>query len=82
MAADTPKAGAGSDRYGDRLRHAAAEGLRAMWYGAQAGLLRRRTGGFSRPGESEYRPRSPPGGLSHGPGRAPFPEASRAEGPG
>ena len=32
-----------------------------MWYGAQAGLLRRRTGGFSRPGEPEYRPRSPPG---------------------
>lgn len=42
-----------------RARYAAAQGLRAAWYGGQYSLARRRSEGFNRPGEPEFKPDNP-----------------------
>jgi len=34
----------------------ASQGLRTVWYGALYGIIRRRAGGFTRPGEPPFRP--------------------------
>ncbi|MBA3067672.1 MAG: class I SAM-dependent methyltransferase [Hyphomonas sp.] len=39
-----------------RARYAAGQGLRSAWYAAQMQAVRRRAGGFDRPGEPEFRP--------------------------
>lgn len=51
------------DTAGKRIslaRYAAAQGLRAAWYGAQYVAARRRSAGFNRPGEPAFRPSNPP----------------------
>lgn len=42
-----------------RARYTAAQGLRSAWYGAQYAIARRRSAGFDRPGEPEFRPSKP-----------------------
>lgn len=39
-----------------RARYTAAQGLRSAWYGAHYAAARRRSAGFNRPGEPEFRP--------------------------
>ena len=39
-----------------RARYTAAQGLRSAWYGAHYAAARRRSGGFTRPGEPQFRP--------------------------
>ena len=43
------------------VSYRAAQTLRTAWYAGQLNLLRRRSGGFSRPGEPEFQPTSPAG---------------------
>lgn len=43
-------------RTAGRARYAAGQGLRSAWYAAQMQAARRRSGGFDRPGEPEFRP--------------------------
>ncbi|MBK8196898.1 MAG: class I SAM-dependent methyltransferase [Acidobacteria bacterium] len=43
-----------------RARYAAGQGLRSAWYAAQMQAARRQSGGFTRPGEPEFRPSSGP----------------------
>lgn len=47
-------------RTAGRARYAAGQGLRSAWYAAQMQAVRRRSGGFSRPGEPEFRPSKGP----------------------
>ena len=41
-----------------RLRYTLAQGLRTAWYGGQYALARRRSAGFTRPGEPVFQPRN------------------------
>ena len=43
-------------RTAGRARYAAAQGLRAAWYGAQMSAARRQSSGFDRPGEPAFQP--------------------------
>ena len=43
-------------RHAGRARYAAAQGVRTAWYGAQMGAARRRSSGFTRPGEAPFEP--------------------------
>ena len=43
-----------------RARYGAAQGLRSAWYGGQYALARRRSAGFNRPGEPEFKPENKP----------------------
>ena len=42
-----------------RARYTAAQGARSAWYGAQYILARRRSEGFTRPGEPPFKPQNP-----------------------
>jgi ubiquinone/menaquinone biosynthesis C-methylase UbiE len=42
-----------------RARYTAAQALRAAWYGAQYRVAKKRSAGFNRPGEPEFRPINP-----------------------
>lgn len=41
-----------------RARYTAAQGLRSAWYGAHYAAARRRSAGFTRPGEPEFKPQN------------------------
>ena len=43
------------------MRYRTAQSVRSAWYTGQFGLLARRSGGFQRPGEPEFKPKNPPG---------------------
>lgn len=42
-----------------RARYGAAQAMRAAWYGAQYTIAKRRSAGFNRPGEPEFKPINP-----------------------
>ena len=42
-----------------RARYGAAQAMRAAWYGTQYTIAKRRSAGFNRPGEPEFRPINP-----------------------
>ncbi|MEO0608422.1 MAG: class I SAM-dependent methyltransferase [Pseudomonadota bacterium] len=43
-----------------RARYTAAQGIRAAWYGGQYVVARRRSAGFNRPGEPQFKPSHKP----------------------
>lgn len=48
--------GAGLPTQMSRFRYVLAQGLRTLWYGSHYALIRRSSGGFTRPGEPDFRP--------------------------
>lgn len=50
-------------RTAGRARYAAAQGVRSAWYGAHYAVARRRSAGFTRPGEPAFKPENGPADL-------------------